>query len=278
MARGKETCRILKEIRRQIAEANDIEFITSECKYKGDCLGTCPKCEAEVRYLEQQLRARRLAGKAVALAGISAGVIMLSGCGGTPSNKPVQTTDDTIEVAKSNDLQGKQPIEMVDSSVDKDGLVPVNEGAPRVVTKLVPPKSDSKRKKEKTSAKKQEALPTLEDVTAPKDSILVVGQMQGVNCVPEFPGGTAKMMEFLATNIKYPEAIVEGAISGRVVVQFTVKKDGSIDDIEVIRSVDPALDKEAVRVVKLLPNFIPATINGEAVETKFVLPVVFRLQ
>ena len=72
MARGKQTCKILKEIRRQIAEANGIEFATSECRYKGDCLGTCPKCEAEVRYLEQQLRIRSLAGKAVALAGISA--------------------------------------------------------------------------------------------------------------------------------------------------------------------------------------------------------------
>lgn len=72
MTRGKQTCKILKEIRRQIAEANGIEFATSECRYKGDCLGTCPKCEDEVRYLEQQLRSRRLTGKAVALAGISA--------------------------------------------------------------------------------------------------------------------------------------------------------------------------------------------------------------
>ena len=77
MARGKETCKILKEIRRQIAEANDIEFVTSECRYKGDCLGTCPKCEAEVRYLEQQLRKRQLAGKLVNLAGISAGAIAM---------------------------------------------------------------------------------------------------------------------------------------------------------------------------------------------------------
>ena len=77
MARGKQTCKILKEIRRQIAEANDIEFVTSECRYKGDCLGTCPKCEAEVRYLEQQLRSRQLAGKLVNLAGISAGAIAM---------------------------------------------------------------------------------------------------------------------------------------------------------------------------------------------------------
>ena len=80
MKRGKETCRILKDIRRQIAEANDIEFITSECRYQGDCLGTCPKCEAEVRYLEQQLSARHSAGKAIALASISAGLIALSSC------------------------------------------------------------------------------------------------------------------------------------------------------------------------------------------------------
>ncbi len=77
MARGKQTCKILKEIRRQIAEANCIEFVTSECSYRGDCLGTCPKCEAEVRYLEQQLRSRQRMGKAIALAGISAGALAL---------------------------------------------------------------------------------------------------------------------------------------------------------------------------------------------------------
>ncbi len=77
MKRGKQTCKILKDIRRQIAEANDIEFITSECQYKGDCLGTCPKCEAELRYLERQLQARRVRGKSVAPAGISAGAIAL---------------------------------------------------------------------------------------------------------------------------------------------------------------------------------------------------------
>ena len=80
MKRGKETCRILKEIRRQIAEAIDIEFIPSECRYQGDCLGTCPKCEAEVQYLEQQLSARHAAGKTIALASISAGLIALSSC------------------------------------------------------------------------------------------------------------------------------------------------------------------------------------------------------
>lgn len=91
MARGKETCRILKEIRKKIAEANDIEFVTSECRYNGDCLGTCPKCEAEVRYLEQQLRSRSLAGKAVVLAGISATVLAMS----MPMATSAQTLQDS---------------------------------------------------------------------------------------------------------------------------------------------------------------------------------------
>jgi hypothetical protein len=87
MKQGKQTCKILKEIRKQIADANDIEFITSECKYKGECLGTCPKCEAEVRYLEEQLNYRRKTGKAVALLGLSAGLFTLSSAAELPATK-----------------------------------------------------------------------------------------------------------------------------------------------------------------------------------------------
>lgn len=98
MARGKQTCKILKEIRRQIAEANGIKFVTSECRYKGDCLGTCPKCEAEVCYLEQQLRARSLAGKAVALAGISAASLAML----IPMTSQAQTLQEPQNVLKGS--------------------------------------------------------------------------------------------------------------------------------------------------------------------------------
>ncbi len=99
MARGKQTCKILKEIRRQIAEANGIEFATSECRYRGDCLGTCPKCEAEVRYLEQQLRARSIAGKAVALAGISAASLAIL----MPISTEAKTSTD-IKIAPADNI------------------------------------------------------------------------------------------------------------------------------------------------------------------------------
>lgn len=79
---GKSKCKILKDIRRQIAQDNDIEFVTSECKYQGDCTGTCPKCEAEVRYLEQELAKKHAAGKAIAVAGITAALVVgAAGCG-----------------------------------------------------------------------------------------------------------------------------------------------------------------------------------------------------
>ena len=78
---GKAKCKILKDIRKRIAEENDIEFITSECTHRGNCKGTCPKCEAELRYLEAELNKRRNAGKAVAVAGIAAAVMLTStGC------------------------------------------------------------------------------------------------------------------------------------------------------------------------------------------------------
>lgn len=88
---GKSKCKILKEIRREIARNNSIEFVTSECKFQGDCTGTCPKCEAEVRFLEQELLKRQRAGKAVVLAGLTA-TLTLSALGCAP--KPTQVDGD----------------------------------------------------------------------------------------------------------------------------------------------------------------------------------------
>lgn len=78
MERGKEICKALKEIRRQIALENDIEFVTSECKHKGNCNGTCPKCEQEVRYLEEQLEERKRLGKVTRVVGLSLGLAAMA--------------------------------------------------------------------------------------------------------------------------------------------------------------------------------------------------------
>lgn len=99
MYKGKRTCKILKEIRQEIARANDIELVTSECRYQGDCKGTCPKCEAEVAYLEQQLHQRHLAGKTVMLGGIAAGMLTLSSCHNNGGEKPASPSVSSSESA-----------------------------------------------------------------------------------------------------------------------------------------------------------------------------------
>lgn len=95
---------------------------------------------------------------------------------------------------------------------------------------------------------------------------------------PEFPGGEAAMYKWLSDNIVYPSAASEEGISGRVVVEFVVGKDGSITNVRVVRPRHPALDKEALRVVKAMPKWMPGRNNGQPVKVTYTLPVTFRLQ
>lgn len=101
---------------------------------------------------------------------------------------------------------------------------------------------------------------------------------QVVENMPEFPGGMAELMKYLQKNIKYPTISQENGVQGRVIVQFVVNRDGSIVDPVVLRSVDPYLDKEALRVVSTMPKWKPGEQRGKPVRVKFTLPVQFRLQ
>ncbi len=95
---------------------------------------------------------------------------------------------------------------------------------------------------------------------------------------PVFPGGEAALLKYVAEHIRYPAMAQENNIQGRVVVQFVVTKTGSIGQVKVVRSKDPDLDKEAVRVVKSLPKFTPGKMNGHAVNVWYTLPINFKLQ
>ena len=98
-----------------------------------------------------------------------------------------------------------------------------------------------------------------------------------VEQMPEFPGGQVELMKFINENLRYPVAAIENGIQGRVMVQFVVKKDGSVDDVTVLHGVDSALDQEAIRVCKTLPKFIPGKQNGQPVNVWFTLPIIFNL-
>ncbi len=99
-----------------------------------------------------------------------------------------------------------------------------------------------------------------------------------VEQMPQFPGGDVALLKYISDHIKYPTIAMENNVQGKVVVQFVVTRDGSIGEVKVARGKDPDLDKEAVRVVKTLPKFIPGKMNGQAVNVWYTLPINFKLQ
>ena len=310
MKRGKQTCRILKEIRRQIAEVNDIEFITSECQYQGDCLGTCPKCEAEVRYLEQQLERKRMAGKAITILGISAGVMTMNAQNSNIDSTQKQSPTDIIEII-STEASGtnntdslsvikgiitdcmRNPITgvLIIEKGTKNGTVTdefgnftlrVSEKHPLIVQSIGFQSQEIEIQK---TAYIQVVLQ--EDSTLMMGDILVVNTKKKsqkkkilTTCVsetmPEFPGGNTALMSFIQQNIQYPDPDI--CITGKVIVQFIISTDGNITNAKIVRGVHPKFDKEALRVVKLMPKWKPGTQKGKPVAMEYTIPVSFRYQ
>ena len=253
MAKGKQTCKILKEIRKQIAAENDIKLVIEECTYQGDCKGTCPKCEAEVRYLERELEKHQRLGKAAIFAGMTIGTaITAASCGPliSPPNGMMEHPRDNIVATDTirND-SAEKPVLLegeimapVPDSLEEDGEV--TEG-------LVVPWRDESDEPE---------------------VYMIVDEM------PEFPGGDKELYQFIADNVKYPAEAKEKGIKGRVFVNFIVEPDGSVSDIKVLRGIGGGCDEEAVRIVESMPKFKPGIQNGEAVRVSYTVPVIFRLE
>lgn len=114
-----------------------------------------------------------------------------------------------------------------------------------------------------------------DDISDPDPVTEIVDET--VDQMASYPGGTPALMDFLKENIKYPEQAEREGIEGRVVAGFIVERDGSVSNIEIIKSVHPLLDAEVVRVMSLMPNWIPGRQNGQPVRVKYSLPITFRL-
>lgn len=99
-----------------------------------------------------------------------------------------------------------------------------------------------------------------------------------VEQMPSFPGGEAALMRYLSSNVHYPVVAEENGVQGRVFLTFVIERDGSITDVKVVKSVDPALDKEAVRVIKNMPQWRAGTQDGKPVRVKITMPIIFRLE
>ena len=98
-----------------------------------------------------------------------------------------------------------------------------------------------------------------------------------VDKMPEFPGGQVEMIKFLSKNINYPTVALEQGVQGSIYVQFVIWKDGSVREVKVLRGVDSPLSNEAIRVIKMMPNWEPGTQRGIPVNTRYTLPIKFKL-
>lgn len=133
------------------------------------------------------------------------------------------------------------------------------------------------------SAQSEQMVTEIRIVKAP-DNVIVNGKKTSVyeslylDSMPEYPGGINGLNSFFKQNLVYPESAIENNIQGKVLVQFVVTQEGNVANVEVVKSVDPALDAEAVRVVSLMKDFTPGLLDGEKVNVRYVLPVVFKLQ
>ena len=199
--KGKSVCNALKGVRKAIADANGIKYEPAECGFEGECRGTCPACEAEVRYIERELKLRSMAGRTVVVAGIAAGVLSLSACGS--------------EVTES---LGREQAAVKAYNADK-----------------------------------------------------VFGLVEEQ---PSFPGGQAALMKYIKENMRCPDP--ESDASGKVIVQFVIDKDGTVKDPKVVRGITPALDEEALRLVRNMPRWKPGKLRGNLVEVSYTLPILFK--
>ena len=350
--RGRNICNTLKAIRKQIADANGINYSPEECHFEGECKGTCPKCEQDVKDLEYELRLRQMAGKAIKVAGVALGITALATSCSTqkgyynsapslpekiiPIHFQDYTPNDSILLKEKEKLckkgvlfvqghlideenkepligafvtaklSGKHAIADVDGNFTleveqgdtitvkyigyQDRIIKLSEMSQEKLNIITLPtsggllgeivvvkkgKHSKKAKQEKKSKQGKTAIiqPAIgADSTESREIFGIAEEM------PVFPGGQAALMKYIKDNLHYPKEYLEGAVTGRVIVGFTVNEDGSVSDVKVMRSVTPELDKEAVRVVKSMPKWTPGKLEGKVVKVKYTVPVSFRLE
>lgn len=280
---GKSICQALKQIRKQIADTNGIVYNPKPCTFEGECAGTCPGCEAEVRYIENSLNALRTAGKAVKVAGLSMGLMMLTGCKDSRTPQSLSPADSVAQAIDSNLMQGEMPV-----CAPKK-----NDSAAAAAISLKNKASGGSNAAPGTTKIKGEHKPgdALNTANVPDDGLLlgevIILDTQKVDTnfiydvveeMPTFPGGQQKLLEYISENLTYPRELAETCPQGRVICSFIVERDGSLSNIKVVRKVDPFLDREALRLVKSMPRWKPGKQQGVPVRVRSLLPIKFRLQ
>ncbi len=209
---------------------------------------------------------------------------------------PEKAQDDTIDIAAQlsnlEQLQETKPENQIKQETvpEPPKLKETVKFTPPVIAKDVKEEDEMKTVDELKDTKAQISVADVKgstdadavDIADLKENKVVVAEVekpfQVAEVMPSFPGGDKELMSYLSKNLKYPVIAAEQGIQGRVVLRFVVGKDGEISNIEVVRSLESSCDKEAIRVVKSMPRWIPGKQNGKSVPVYFSLPVRFQLQ
>ena len=177
-------------------------------------------------------------------------------------NREVVLDEEMVEITKQEE-QKPQPVEM-----------------PKQTTQLEIVQDDVEVEDIEINAEvdQQEVIEEYVPVEVEEEEVVEQEIFQIVEEMPAFPGGEAKLMEYVAKNIKYPQIARETGIQGRVFVGFVVEPDGSVSNVKVLRGIGGGCDEEAMRVVKSMPKWKPGKQRGKAVRVSYMLPVNFKLQ
>lgn len=331
--RGRNICNTLKAIRKQIADANGISYSPEECHFKGECKGTCPKCEQDVRDLEHELHLRQMAGKAIKVAGVALGITALTASAtscatqkgyykSTPpkSEKVIPilfqeyTTNDTALLQAKDSLSKKGVLfvqghlisdednePLIGASViakhsgkyaitDVNGNFTLEVEQGDTITVQYIGFIDRSIKLSEMSRDKLNIITLIFNESALGEVVAgIVPEVRVRETAPvikredtfeeaSFPGGSTALTQYIKTNLQYPKECREGAPIGRVILGFTVNKDGSLSNIKVEKSLVPILDEEAIRVLKSMPKWTPAKKNGKVVKSHATVPFTFKVE
>jgi len=177
-------------------------------------------------------------------------------------NRTVEVDEEMVEITKQEE-QKPQPVEM-----------------PKQTTQLEIVQDDVEVEDIEINAEvdQQEVIEEYVPVEVEEEDVQEQEIFQIVEEMPSYPGGEAKLMEYVSKNIKYPQIARETGIQGRVFVGFVVEPDGSVSNVKVLRGIGGGCDEEAVRVVKNMPKWKPGKQRGKAVRVSYMLPVNFKLQ
>ena len=279
MAKGKQTCKILKEIRKQIAEENDINLVIEECTYKGDCLGTCPRCEAEVRYLERELEKRQRLGKVAMIAGVSLGTMLSA------------TSCDSTEQMTKEPLAGDVTATVVDPP-QRDPDTIIEEPLMGIVRWF----STEYTFDEETYQKMLKDLfvyPDMEKLSVISGKLMYGHVGDGTECntfeklveatkqftAPSYPGGEQQMLKDIAAGLEGKPNY--GRPKGVMEVAFTVTPEGNVDDVMIENSLDLNLDAAVIAIFQEM-RWYPAEYelkngDGSRFECRCVQKILFPL-